>query len=173
MSWVLALLLLTLLLLTGCGYRDTSDLDSYIAQVNARPPGPIDPIPEPQPVETFVYEPGERRDPFRSDVKEQPLEEDLIVESGPAPDPNRPREELESYPLDSLQMVGTLEQEGIRWGLIRTRDGVIHRVTVGNYLGQNHGQIVEIELDAIHLNEIVADTPGHWRERSATIALTK
>lgn len=161
-----------LLFLGGCGYRDMSDLQAYVAQINARPPGPIDPIPEPQPVETFVYEPGDRRDPFQSDVKEEPQEE-LIVESGPAPDPNRPREELESYPLDSLQMVGTLEQEGVRWGLVRTRDGVVHRVTVGNYMGQNHGQIVAIELDAIYLNEIVADTPGHWRERPAKIALTK
>jgi type IV pilus assembly protein PilP len=70
-------------------------------------------------------------------------------------------------------MVGTLEQDGTRWGLIRSKEGVVHRVTVGNYMGQNHGQIVSIDLDAIQLNEIVSDAPGQWRERAATVALSK
>jgi type IV pilus assembly protein PilP len=164
--------LLPALLLTGCGANDTSDLQSYVRQVNARPPGPIEPLPPIEPVETFVYEPRERRDPFQSDVQTEP-EELVALDGGPAPDPNRPKEELESYPLDSLRMVGTLEQDGTRWGLIRSKEGVVHRVTVGNYMGQNHGQIVSIDLDAIQLNEIVSDAPGQWRERAATVALSK
>lgn len=160
------------LLLAGCGANNMGDLQSYVRNVNARPPGPIEPLPEIKPVETFVYEPGERRDPFQSDVQaeSEPL---AATDSGPAPDPNRPKEELESYPLDSLRMVGTLEQDDTRWGLIRTKEGVVHRVTVGNYMGQNHGQIISIGLDAIQLNEIVSDAPGQWRERAATVALSK
>lgn len=164
--------LLPVLLLAGCGANDTSDLQTYVRQVNARPPGPIEPLPPIEPVETFVYETGERRDPFQSDVQTEP-QELAALDGGPAPDPNRPREELESYPLDSLRMVGTLEQDGSRWGLVRTREGVVHRVTVGNYMGQNHGQIVSIDLDVIQLNEIVSDAPGQWRERAATVALSK
>lgn len=160
------------LLLAGCGSHDMSDLQSYVRQVNARPPGPIEPLPEIEPVETFVYEPGERRDPFHSDAQSEP-EQMAATDDGPAPDPNRPREELESYPLDSLRMVGTLEQDDTRWGLIRTKEGVVHRVTVGNYMGQNHGQIISIGLDAIQLNEIVSDAPGQWRERAASVALSK
>lgn len=158
--------------LAGCGAQDMSDLQAHVRHVNARPPGPIEPLPEIKPPETFVYEPGERRDPFHSDAQSAP-EAVTASDTGPAPDPNRPREELEQYPLDSLRMVGTLEQHDARWGLIRTRDGVVHRVTVGHYMGQNHGQIVSISLDAIQLNEIVSDAPGQWRERSATVALTK
>lgn len=160
------------LLLAGCGSHDMGDLQSYVRQVNARPPGPIEPLPEIEPVETFVYEPGERRDPFHSDVQSEP-EQLAVTDDGPAPDPNRPREELESYPLDSLRMVGTLEQHDMRWALIRTKEGIVHRVTVGHYMGQNHGQIVSIDLDAIQLNEIVSDAPGQWRERAATVALSK
>jgi type IV pilus assembly protein PilP len=160
------------LLLSGCGANDMSDLQSYVRQINARPPGPIEPLPEIEPVETFVYEPGERRDPFQSDAQSEP-EQLAATDGGPAPDPNRPKEELESYPLDSLRMVGTLEQDDTRWGLIRTKEGVVHRVTVGNYMGQNHGQIVSIGLEAIQLNEIISDAPGQWRERAATVALSK
>jgi len=160
------------LLLAGCGSHDMSDLQSYVQQVNARPPGPIEPLPTIEPVETFVYEPGERRDPFQSDV--QPESEQLAVtDNGLAPDPNRPKEELENYPLDSLRMVGTLEQNDTRWALIRTQEGIVHRVTVGNYMGQNYGQIISIGLDAIQLNEIVSDAPGQWRERPASVALSK
>ena len=163
--------LLPALLLVGCGADDTSDLQAYVQQVNARPPGPIEPLPPVEPIETFVYEPGERRDPFQSDAQSEP--ETLAAnDEGPAPDPNRPKEELENYPLDSLRMVGTLEQHDTRWGLIRTKEGVVHRVTVGHYMGQNHGQIVSIGQDAIQVNEIVSDAPGQWRERAATVALT-
>lgn len=165
--------LLPALLLAGCGAGDTSDLQGYVRQINARPPGPIEPLPEVEPIETFVYDAGERRDPFKSDAQAAPEEAAASSDSGPAPDPNRPREELESYPLDSLRMVGTLEQQGTRWGLIQSKDGAVHRVAVGNYMGQNHGQIIAIDQDAIQLNEIVSDAPGHWRERAATVALTQ
>ncbi|MGQ9658616.1 MAG: pilus assembly protein PilP [Thermochromatium sp.] len=163
--------LATALLLVGCGSHDIDDLETYVRQVNARPPGPIESLPEIKPIETFVYEPGERRDPFQSDVQSEPEPE--VTESGPAPDLNRPREELESYPLDSLRMVGTLEQNDMRWALVRTKEGIVHLVTVGNYLGQNHGRIVAIDLDAIQLNEIVSDAPGQWRERTTTMALSQ
>ena len=164
--------LLPVVLLAGCGAHDMSDLQAYVNKINARPPGPIEPLPEIQPPETFVYEPAERRDPFQSDAKSAP-EDIAAVDSGPAPDPNRPKEELESYPLDALRMVGTLEQYEARWGLVRTRDGIVHRVAVGNYMGQNHGQIISIGLDAIQLNELVSEAPGQWRERLATVALTQ
>jgi len=164
--------LLPVLLLVGCTAHDASDLEAYVRTINARPPGPIEPLPALEPPETFVYEPGERRDPFQSDAQSSP-ETVTANDEGPAPDPNRPKEQLEQYPLDSLRMVGTLEQHDARWGLIRTREGIVHRVKVGNYMGQDHGQIVEIGLDSIQLNEIVSDAPGQWRERSATVALTK
>lgn len=164
--------LLPALALGGCGGEKMSDLEDYVRSVLARPPGPIEPLPEIKPVETFVYEPGDRRDPFRPDAASAP-EEAVASDNGLAPDPLRRKEELESFPLDSLRMVGTLELEGLRWGLIRTKEGILHRVKVGNYLGQNNGQITSIGNDAIQLTEIVSDAPGQWRERAATVALTQ
>lgn len=164
--------LLPLLLLAGCGDDRMAELEAYVQTVKARPPGPIEPLPVIEPVDTFVYEPGERRDPFMPDAQTAP-EEQIALDNGLAPDPTRRKEELESYPLDSLRMVGTLEVENARWGLIRTKEGILHRVKVGNYLGQNNGRITLIGQDAIQLTEIVSDAPGQWRERSATVALTQ
>ena len=166
----LYLALLLPLLLAGCGADPMGELQAHVREVKARPPTPIEPLPEIEAVEIFVYEPGDRRDPFTPDAQTVP-DEPLVDDNGLAPDPNRPKEELESHPLDSLRMVGTLEQDATRWGLIRTNDGTLHRVKVGNYLGQNNGQITDIS--AFHLNEIVSDAPGQWRERAATVALTQ
>ncbi len=167
--WCLA----TPLLISGCGGGDAmSELEAYTQSVLARPPSPIEQLPEIKPVDTFVYESQDRRNPFTPDAQSEP-DQEMALDNGLAPDPNRRKEELEGYALDSLRMVGTLELVDGRWGLIRAKDGILHRVRVGNYLGQNSGQIISIEDDAIQVTEIISDAPGQWRERAATIALTK
>lgn len=168
-SGIRVLLVSAALLVLGCDRSGIQELRSYVDQVRARPPGPIEPLPEIQPVDSFVFEPGGRRDPFVMDTQTAAA---AGKDNGLAPDPLRPKEELESYPLDSLRMVGTVQQQEIRWALVRTREGLVYRVRVGNYLGMNNGQIVDITDEAIRLTEIVSEIPGDWRERSATLALT-
>ncbi len=158
------------LLLAGCSGRDLTDLQAYTDQVLARPAAPIEPIPEFKEVEPFVYVAGDRRDPFAPDKETQPLAGEP-GDSGIAPDPARPREELEQFPLDSLRMVGTLEQANMRSALVKAPGGTLYRVDVGNYVGQNSGQITRIAEDRIEVNEIVADGSGYYRERQASIAL--
>lgn len=156
--------------LAGCGKANLDELNDYVARVKARPPGPLEPIPEVPQVDTFLYEPGNRRDPF---VMDDRTAQATMPRPGSsiAPDPLRRREELEQYALDSLRMVGTLEQHNTRWGLVMTPDGVLHRVRVGNYLGQNNGQITQISPEGIALTEIIGEGPGAWREREQTISL--
>ena len=166
---VLGALVLTALLLWGCDRSGTQELRSYIDEVRARPPGPIEPLPEIQPVHAFVFEPEGRRDPFVMDTQTATA---AGADNSLAPDPLRPKEELESYPLDSLRMVGTVQQQETRWALVRTREGLVYRVRVGNYLGMNNGQIVGITDDTVRLTEIVSEVPGDWRERSAELKLT-
>jgi len=149
-----------------------ADLQAYVDSVNSRPAAPIEPIPEFKEIEPFVYVPGDRRDPFSPDSESQPLAGEPGA-SGIAPDPTRPREELEQFPLDSLRMVGTLEQANMRSALVTAPVGTLHRVDVGNYLGQNSGQITRIAEDRIEVNEIVADGTGYYRRRQATIALSE
>ncbi len=163
-------LALAVLFLAGCTDRNMQDLEDFVAEVKARPPTPIDPIPQIRQAETFLYIGDDRRNPFVptqeiADVLEQPREE------GPRPDPNRRKEELEFFPLDSLKMVGTLDRDGQVWGLVRTPDGTIHRVKTGNYLGQNDGRIVGIEEERIHIVELVPNGRGGYLERRASLTL--
>ena len=58
-------LLLAGLALTGCASQDMSDLKDFIAEVKARPPGPLPPLPEMRQVEPYLYLAAGRRDPFR------------------------------------------------------------------------------------------------------------
>jgi type IV pilus assembly protein PilP len=157
---------------TGCSNNKLGELEAYVRQVQARTPEPIEPLPDIPQISTFVFEPGERRDPFVADTK---TTEVIDVSQGDslAPDPLRRKEELEGHALDSLRMVGTLDQYETKWGLIRTQDGTLHRVRVGNYLGLNNGQITGIRDDAIQLTEVISEAPGEWRERQATVSLTQ
>ena len=168
-------LVAVLLMLQACSGNNMDDLRAYVEEVKSRPPGHIKPIPQPKPYETFVYQAMDLRDPFEPyrNLEPEVAEVGGESDSGIKPDINRPRELLEEFPLDSLRMVGTLEQDGQRWALIKSSDGAIHRITEGNYLGQNFGRVDRITDDAVEITEIVPDGLGGWRERPATLALNE
>ena len=157
------------MLVSGCADSSMDDLRDFVEETKAKRPGPIPPIPEVRQAEVFVYVPGGRRDPFEPErqIEEQQTAE---VESGPRPDPDRRKEELEAYTLDTLRMVGTLEQQDTTWGLVQTNDGTIHRVKEGNYMGQNHGRIVRVSDNAIELTELVPAGRGYI-EREAALSM--
>jgi type IV pilus assembly protein PilP len=145
------------------------DLRAYIDEVKARPGGRIEPLPQIQPAPTFAYEAGARRSPFVADAPQRRVSNDPNAVDGP--DRNRPREFLEQFPLDTLRMVGTLADRRASFGLVQTTDGLVHRVTVGNHLGQNYGRVVAISDSSIELVEIIPDGLGGFLERPAAIAL--
>ena len=140
---------------------------------NTKPIGvrPIEPMP---PVGSFLFNPDGLRDPFRPIEKTiETMAAQAATGNGIQPDFNRHREELESYSLDTLRMVGTVKMKKVLWGLIKASDGTIHRVSEGNYLGKNYGRILRILQDKIEIMEIVPDQPGTWREHQASIALSE
>jgi type IV pilus assembly protein PilP len=149
------------LLLAGCSGGD-SDLNSYIRRVKAEPGGRVEPLPEIKPYEAFTYSDQSLRSPF-------------VPSMGGAntvrPDAHRVREFLEQYSLDTLKMVGTLTLGGSHYGLVLATDGRVHRVVVGNHMGQNDGTITEITASKISLTEIVPDGLGGYVERPAALAL--
>ena len=161
-------------LLSGCS-SEMSDLRQFVENARATERRPIPKLPELRPHETFTYDAGELRDPFAAIAfnQAQPGARSDRSHSGPRPDENRPREALEGFPLDSLRMVGVLEQEQSMWALVRASDGTIHRVTEGNYLGQNHGRILNISENNVALVEIVPDGLGGYQERRASLALSE
>jgi len=113
---------------------------------------------------------GTRRSPFQPDAPQRRLSNDPNAVEGP--DRNRPREFLEQFPLDTLRMVGTLADRRASFGLVQTNDGLVHRITVGNHMGQNYGRVVSISDSEIQLVEIISDGLGGYLERPAAIGLT-
>ena len=153
------------LLLSGCT-RSSDDLVAKVEAIKQEPGEPLDPIPVMQTFETFVYAADHLRDPFTPSVNEEES-----GAAGPRPDPNRARETLESFPLDTLDMVGTIGSGNSLTALIKDPDGVVHRVQPGKYLGQNYGQIIQVFEDRVELVELISNGSGGWTERSASIAL--
>lgn len=161
-------------LLTGCG-EGLGDLQQFVAQIRAKPPGRIEPIPEFQPYQSFEYASHDLRDPFKLvDFRrpEENPEEINQLASGLRPDIDRVKEPLEDFPLDTLRLKGTIDdKDGVKWGLIFAPDNTIHRVIEGNFMGQNHGRIISVSDQTIDLTEIVPDGLGNYIERSSAVAL--
>lgn len=157
------------LALSACS-SDMDGLDQYINEVKARPGGVIEPLPEIKPYEVFTYVADREglRSPFVPDAPQSAGG----AGDGTRPDPDRSREFLEQFPLDTLEMVGTLELGEQTYGLLQTRDGLIHRVLPGNYVGQNDGRITAITESEIRVVEIVSDGIGGYLERDAAIGLS-
>ena len=153
----------------ACG-GDMDELDRYINEVKARPGGRIEPLPEITPYEIFTYVADVEglRSPFVPDTPQAAGS----AAGGARPDPDRSREYLEGFPLDTLGMVGTLYIGETMYGLVQTADGLIHRVVPGNYLGQNDGRITDISESEITLVEIISDGIGGYIERDAAISLS-
>lgn len=157
--------------LAGCA-KSRSELENYIAEIKLRPGGPLPPLPKMQEFETFEYAAHELRDPFGRVAVDQRQESDVVAAgSGPRPDRNRRKEELEGFPLDSLDMVGTMGSEENIFGLVKDPTGVVHRVKPSNFLGQNDGKILGIYEDRIELVELFPNGLGGYEERRSAIAL--
>ena len=167
-----------MLALSGCS-NDISDLERFVQQERQKPRPPIPPPPEINQHETFESIAANRRSPFQ-DISQKRPERVRVTgkgkkKGGPRPIAGRPREALEAFPLDSLRMVGVLEQSGVTWALVKDSNGSIHRVKAGNYMGQNHGKIILITETEIKLREIVPTGlgTGEYDERPASISLSE
>jgi len=167
-----------LALLTGCTLGgDISDLEAYADEVNARPGSGIPALPEFKRTPLYLYQAGElqARDPFVKFYLQQEEESNLASEQiNPEWQyelSERSKEELESFELDRLRMVGLIENDSGRWGIIIDPDRVVHRVKVNNYMGQNIGKIVNITEDRIEIRELFQDSQGRWGQREASLSL--
>ena len=168
----LSLLCVASLTLFSCS-KNMSDLDKFFSDARSIPPKQIDPLPEINSPEIFVYIADDLRDPFSNDLQlfNEPSNRTINVVDGDGPDLNRRKELLESFPLDGLYMVGTYQQEDIFWGIVENPEGNIQGVSVNEHMGQNHGKIIAISEDQIDLSEWISDGLGGWTKREASIAL--
>ncbi len=161
-------------LVAACsGGKEFEDLQDYVVEVNARPKGTIEPLPEFKPYESFQYSAAGLRSPFSPPVEVKLIKyQDGKAKSDVKPDFDRPKEYLEGFNIDSLKMVGSIAMtENELWALVDDSAGGVHRVRPGNYLGRNHGKVADVNGGQIDVIEIVPDGHGGWLERPRTLKL--
>jgi type IV pilus assembly protein PilP len=150
--------------LSGCSSKD-DELESFITTTKKEPGGRVEPLPELKPYESYTYAANDMRSPF------MPGGSGASGSGSLRPDSRRNREFLEQFSLDTLRMVGTLRLADRTYGLVKTKDGLVHRVLPGNFMGQADGKVTEITPSKISVVEIVPDGLGGYMERSAALAL--
>jgi type IV pilus assembly protein PilP len=156
------------LFVAACGGESHQDLRAWMLEQGKGVKGKLDPLPQVKPYEPFAYNAFDLPDPFKP-RKIEPLKGSSKL----APDLARRKEPLEAFPLESLQMVGTLQRGKSTFALVRTTEKDIYQVKVGNYMGQNFGVVVGIGDAEIKLKELVQDGAGDWTERSSTLQLAE
>jgi len=162
------IVLICLGLLVGCGGDNLTDLNQYVKDVRARQKSQIEPLPEIVEYPIYAYEDSKLRDPFIPPAPKRMASSDPNLR----PDNHTP-DILEQFPLDTLKMVGSLEQNGQRWALIKAQDGTLYRTTKGRYMGQDNGKITKVTETQVVLQEIVPDGLGGWVKREAMISVTE
>ncbi|MEN6586321.1 MAG: pilus assembly protein PilP [Sulfuricella sp.] len=153
--------------MAGCGSGQHDDLDQFVRDAGQGMRGKVEPLPEVKPYEPFPYEAFNLPDPF-APRKLKPV---ASGGGGFQPDLNRRKEPLESFELEKLKMVGTLEQNHVIYALIKAPDNSLSRVKVGNHMGVNFGVITSISEQEIKLTEIIEDSAGEWSEKPSSLTL--
>jgi type IV pilus assembly protein PilP len=162
-----------LMLLAACGGEEQGELKQELAAMTKDLRGRVDPLPQVKSYEPVPYKGESMVDPF---VPSRIVVAQAAIGGGGGggvqPDLNRPKEPLEAFPLEALQMVGTLSQNRDMYALVRAGANLF-RVKKGNYMGQNFGVITGIEEGQISLKEVVQDSGGDWVERSTAVQMVE
>jgi len=161
-----ALGVVAVVLLAGCGSESHQDLRAWMAEQGKGVKGKLDPLPQMKPYEPFTYNAFDLSDPFKPRKIEPNRGSSKL-----APDMSRRKEPLEAFPLESLTMVGTMQQGKSTFALVRTTERDIFQVRLGNYLGQDYGVVTAVTDSEIRLKELVQDSAGDWTERNSTLQL--
>ena len=142
---VIGIAVLAAVAAAGCS-SGQSDLQKWIAETKKKPGGRVQALPEVKPYESFVYAASNLRSPFTPQGPNA-----AGANAGLRPSARRNREFLEGFPLDTLRMVGTFKVGPHFYGLVQSKDGLVHKVQPGNYLGQNDGKVTDISSSKISL----------------------
>lgn len=162
------------LLLAGCAGEEQQELKQWMRDSAKNLKGRVPSLPPVKAYEPFTYAANELPDPFKPSKidPESGKPSQAAKKGGLQPDFSRKREPLEAFPLETLKMVGTLEQVKTTYALIRA-DANLYRVAVGNYLGTNFGKITGISETEVTIKELAQDAGGDWAERTSSLQLSE
>lgn len=178
-SYYLSCIGLLTLLINACSDSNQTDLEKYVDETKQAGNPQVDPLPPIEPISNYLYEPNGLRDPFEPIMLTRP---DTLL---PPPKPTCPpidiyrvRTGLELMPLDALIMSGTIETKDSQghptlWALVESQSDPVttYRVKLGDHMGNNHGQIINISNEKIEVLEQISDAENCWQEKLVTISL--
>jgi type IV pilus assembly protein PilP len=159
-----------LLALAGCSDSDVQEVRQWMKQVDGQAQVYVAPLSAPKTFIPFAYASGEAVDPFNPNKLLVELAKSANRGGGIKPDTERRKELLESYPLDTVKMVGTIEQGGVVYALLQV-DRAVHQVRGGQHVGQNFGLVTAVSESVVSIKEIVQDATGDWVERMSRLEL--
>jgi type IV pilus assembly protein PilP len=167
-------MLLATIALASCAAEEHQDMKEWMREASKDLKGSVPPLPELKPFPIVSYDASSLLDPFRAS---KIIPEKAVGAGGKTPDFDRPKEPLESYPLESLRLVGVMMpgtgNTKTPYALISSSDGLSY-VVVGNHLGQNFGVVTAITATELKIKETVKDPTGQtadWVERPASLYL--
>ena len=156
------------LLLSACDEQRDGDLRAWMTEVRQRHDAQHLSVPQPVSIPEFRYLPGQRVDPF--DIAKLAASDDAQAGNGLQPDMKRAREPLESFPLDSLRLIGSLRRGRDAVALVEA-DKLVYQLRVGAHLGQDFGTVVAIGEKHVDIEELVPESGGRWTQRRAQLFL--
>lgn len=166
----MALLLLSALL-AGCSDSDVREVKDWMEATKKNTKVNVAPLSEPKTFIPFAYTALEESDPYDPNKLLGELARAAAKSDNKfRPDLERRKELLETYPLDTIKMVGIMQKGGINYALLQI-DRAVHQVKAGQRLGQNFGVVTSVTEQAININERVQDASGEWVERMSKLEL--
>ena len=159
------------LLVSGCGEEQHSDLKEELNNLTKDFRGRVDPLPQVKPYEPVPYTAEGQVDPFRPErIEVAQAGRSSASASKVAEHEKRLKEPLEAFPLESIQMLGTITQNRETFALVKAGPN-LYRVRKGNYMGLNFGVVTTIDEAQVNLKELVQDGQGEWVERTSALQL--
>jgi type IV pilus assembly protein PilP len=166
-----AALLALAIMLSACSDSDVREVQQWMADTEKKTKVTVKPLDEPKTFTAFAYQAGDAIDPFSQNKLLAELARTDAGSSNPLkPDTDRRRELLETFPLDTMRMVGLLQQGGANYALVQI-DRAVHQVRGGQRIGQNFGVVTSVTEQAVNIREVVQDATGDWVERMSKLEL--
>jgi type IV pilus assembly protein PilP len=159
-------------LLVGCD-SPKDDLDQWMKEATASAQPIKNTVEAPKKVEPFTYDNKTQVDPFSTAKLAVAIDRAAKAKAGTgtlAPDTKRAREVLESFPLESIKMVGHIANSKVSTALLQV-DTLVYQAKVGSFAGQNFGKIVKINDAEVFIKELVQDATGDWVERETSLRI--
>ena len=149
-------LLIATAVLAGCAGKE-DDIDAFLKSPGVSPTK-IEKLPAAKTFPSVQYSRNLIRDPFVAKLVLSP------ANASEPPVKSADRQPLEMFNLESLVMVGMIKIDGKPYALIKDPESQVHRVTVGQRIGQNYGKVIQVTRNGVQLKESIQNNTGAWAE---------